>query len=252
MFRVPALARVVMTACGGRAGSPALRSPKHLAVARPGATAPAEVVVREELLGRSVLGRPIAATEIRPRNARTRILVVGCIHGNEPAGIDIAELLENEALSGVDVWTVEDLNPDGVARHTRQNADGVDLNRNFPFHWERLGRLGDQQFSGSGPLTEPESRVAYNLIRRVHPAITVWFHQPLALVDESGGDLGIEQRYASLVGLPLRRLTRYPGSAAGWQNNTMPGTSAFVVELPAGTLSAAAAERYADALVSLS
>jgi protein MpaA len=212
---------------------------------------PPNLVVRDTVLGRSVLGRPIAATEIRPRNARTRILVVGCIHGNEPAGIAIAELLENESLPGIDIWTVENLNPDGVARRTRQNADGVDLNRNFPFRWERLGRPGDQQFSGAAPLSEPESRAAYDLIRRIHPAITVWFHQPLALVDESGGNPAIEQRYASLVGLPLRRLIRYPGSAAGWQNNTMPGTSAFIVELPPGTLGAADAERYADALVQL-
>jgi hypothetical protein len=29
-------------------------------------------------------------------------------------------------------------------------------------------------------------------------------------------------------------LTRYPGSVVGWQNHTFPGTTAFVVELPAG------------------
>jgi hypothetical protein len=30
----------------------------------------------------------------------------------------------------------------------------------------------------------------------------------------------------------LRRLTRYPGSAAGWQNHRLTGSTAFVVELP--------------------
>jgi protein MpaA len=250
MLGVCALALIFVAACGGRpGGGTAFRSRRRLAIAH--ANEPA-VIVREMLLGRSVLGHPIAATEIQPRGARRRILVVGCIHGNEPAGIAIAELLENETLSGLDVWTVDDLNPDGVARNTRQNADGVDLNRNFPFRWQPLGRLGDQQYSGAAALSEPESRAAYDLIRRIHPSITVWFHQPLALVDESGGNPAIEQRYASLVGLPLRRLIRYPGSAAGWQNNALPGTTAFVVELPAGALSAADAERYADGLVSLS
>jgi len=47
----------------------------------------------------------------------------------------------------------------------------------------------------------------------------------------------VERRFASLVGLPLRRLTRYPGSATGWENHTLPGTTSFVVELPAGRVS---------------
>jgi murein tripeptide amidase MpaA len=33
------------------------------------------------------------------------------------------------------VWVVDDLNPDGFRLHTRQNADLVDLNRNFPYAW---------------------------------------------------------------------------------------------------------------------
>jgi protein MpaA len=52
------------------------------------------------------------------------------------------------------------------------------------------------------------------------------------LVDESGGDVRVERRYARLADLPLRRLVRYPGSAAGWQNHRLPGSTAFVVELP--------------------
>src|SRR5438105_3900981 len=82
---VRALVALLMTsvvACGGRAGNSALGSRRHLAMTQPN---PASVFVRDVLLGRSVLGRPIAATEIRARNAHTRILVVGCIHGNEPA-----------------------------------------------------------------------------------------------------------------------------------------------------------------------
>jgi protein MpaA len=237
-----------LVACGHHVASPRPGLGKHLAMPQ---ASSASFIVHDTLLGRSVLGQPITATEIRPRVSRTRILVVGCIHGNEPAGIAIAELLENEGASGVDIWTVEDLNPDGVARRTRQNADAVDLNRNFPFRWQPLGRAGDQQYSGPAPLSEPESRAAHDLIERIHPVITIWFHQPLALVDESGGSPAIEQRYASLVGLPMRRLIRYPGSAPGWQNNTQPGATAFVVELPAGALAPGDAERYADAVLGL-
>jgi murein peptide amidase A len=177
------------------------------------------------------------------------VLVVGCIHGDEPAGIAIAAQLERLLPpQDVDVWIVPDLNPDGVAAKTRQNARGVDLNRNFPFHWRPLGGVFD---SGPHPLSEPESRAAYRLILRIRPTISIWFHQHLNLVDESEGDVSVERRYARLVGLPLRRLKRYPGSAVGWENHRFPGGTAFVVELPSGRLSEAAARRYARAVFAL-
>jgi hypothetical protein len=69
------------------------------------------------------------------------------------------------------------------------------------------------------------------------------------LVDESGGNAAVERRFAALVGLPIARLTREPGSAVGWENQAFLGTTAFVVELPAGSLAPAAAERYADAVL---
>jgi len=45
------------------------------------------------------------------------------------------------------------------------------------------------------------------------------------------------------------RLTREPGSVVGWANHRFPGTTSFVVELPAAMPSQAAAARYARAVV---
>ena len=96
------------------------------------------------------------------------------------------------------------------------------------------------------------ARAAFDLLNRLQPTVTIWYHQHQNLVDESGGDVAIERRYADLVGLSLRRLTRYAGSATGWQNATMSRrTTAFVVELPAGQLSSASAARYARAVLQL-
>lgn len=200
--------------------------------------------------GTSVQGRPIAVTERGDPRAPTRILVVGCIHGNEPAGIAIARRLAHlRPPHGVAVWTVPDLNPDGVAANTRQNARGVDLNRNFPFGWQALPR--GTYYSGPHALSEPESLFAYQLIQQIRPTITIWYHQHLDVVDQSGADVDVERRYAHLVGEPLVRLTRYPGSVAGWENHAFPGTTAFVVELPAGSLTPAQADRYALAVLRL-
>lgn len=84
------------------------------------------------------------------------------------------------------------------------------------------------------PLSEPEARAVRDFLRRLKPQVTVWFHQPLGLVDESGGTVAIERRFARTARLPLRRLERYPGSVAGWQDHRWPGTTAFVVELGPG------------------
>jgi murein peptide amidase A len=204
------------------------------------------------IVGRSVEGRAIRAVDVGAADAKRRLLVVGSIHGDEPAGTLIARrLLEHAPPANADLWVVADLNPDGAAADTRQNAHGVDLNRNFPWRWRRLGRRGDRYYSGPRPLSEPESRFAYSLIRRLRPHITIWFHQPYGVVDESGGNVSIERMFARLTGLPLRRLPRYPGSAAEWQDHSLRRTTAFVVELPPGRISTATAGRYAEAVLDL-
>jgi murein peptide amidase A len=203
-------------------------------------------VRRDVPLGYSVRHRPIRAVELGDPGASRKVLIVGCVHGDETAGIAIARALASgPAVKGVDLWVVPDLNPDGVAARTRGNASGVDLNRNFP-GWRASGH-GSEYYSGRGPLSEPESRIAANLIRRIRPDLSIWFHQHMAVVDVSEGPRPIERRLARDVGLPTRRLTDYPGSVTGW-TNTLVRDSAFVVELPAGELPAARVTRYAAAV----
>jgi protein MpaA len=217
-----------------------------LVLAGPGAGAAGPTRV---LLGRSVEGRPIEAVELGDPGAARKVLVVGCIHGNECAGIAIARRLERiSPPKGVDLWVVESLNPDGYAAGTRENARGVDLNRNFPWGWQDLEGVTD---SGARPLSEPESRIAYRLILRLRPAVSIWFHQHLNLVDESGGNIAVERRFAELVELPSLRLVRYPGSVTTWENHVLPGKTAFVVELPAGRLARASVSRFAAAVLAV-
>lgn len=214
-----------------------------------GPDAPATTRAVRLPLGQSVRGRRINAVEVGDPRAPKRVLVVGAIHGDESAGIPVARKLERStAQAGVDLWVLRNLNPDGVTRGTRQNAHRVDLNRNFPWRWRPIGRLGDQQYSGTRALSEPETRIARSLIRRIRPDITIWFHQPVGVIDRSGGDVRIERRYARLTGLPLRRLRRYPGGATNWQNDRFDGTTSFVVELPSGRLSKRQVTRHAKAV----
>jgi murein peptide amidase A len=199
-------------------------------------------------LGRSVRGRAIDAVEVAAPNAHTSVLVVGCIHGDEPAGIAVARALEHaRPPAGVALWIVPDLNPDGVAADTRQNADGVDLNRNFPWRWRDMEGVFD---SGERPLSEPEARIAYRLILRIHPAVSIWFHQHESVVDDSTGSRPVERAFAAIAHLPLRALTRYGGSVITWQSHRFPQSSPFVVELPGGTPPPTQVQRYVRAVLS--
>jgi protein MpaA len=196
---------------------------------------------RTVLLGRSVDGRPIAAIETGDLDSPRRELVVGCTHGNECAGVAVAErLAHTQPPPELALWIVPNLNPDGAAANTRQNAHRVDLNRNFPWRWQRLTGVYD---SGPHPLSEPESRLAATLIARVRPNVTIWFHQHLDVVDDSSGDVAIERRFADVADMQLAALTREPGSAVTWQSHCFPAATAFVVELPAGRLAPRAVAR---------
>jgi murein peptide amidase A len=198
------------------------------------------------LVGHSVQGRRIVAYELGDATAARSVLVVGCIHGNECAGIAVVDRLRGLGpLEGVDLRLVPDANPDGRAAGTRGNARGVDLNRNFPHRWRRLGGAF---YSGPRPASEPETRALMRLIRRVRPTVTIWFHQHLNMVVLTRGNLGLQRRFARLAGLRTGHLPGLSGTATGWSNATFPGTTAFVVELPAEGLSARATARIARAV----
>lgn len=207
---------------------------------------------RRVRLGRSVEGRPIRAVELGDPDGKTTVLVVGCIHGNEPAGLAIVKALrELRPAPDSDVWIIRSLNPDGRSANTRQNARGVDLNRNFSYKWEPIGERWDTYYSGPRPLSEPETRMARRFILDLKPDITIWYHQHMRLVYWTGGHKRIQKRYAHLVGLPLVRKPKLPGAATRWQNHRWPHSVAFAVELPAGSLSDRAAKRHARAIVSI-
>jgi murein peptide amidase A len=204
---------------------------------------------RTVLVGRSVQGRRITADVVGPDGARRRILIVGCIHGNECAGLRIVRSLARSRPPGVQLWLIGELNPDGTAAGTRQNADGVDLNRNFPYQWQPVP--GPTYYSGPRPASEPETRAAMKLIRRIRPAVTVWYHQHQDLVDMAGGDRGIARRYAHLAHLRATCLPFLPGTAPGWENHQFPGTTSFVVELPAGPVGRAGLAHHLAAVSAL-
>ena len=198
----------------------------------------------DEVIGRSVQGRPITLARIGDPAAPRKVLVVGCIHGNEPAGRGIvADLVRATPAPDAQLLLVRDMNPDGFAHQARANAHGVDLNRNSPEHWAG---------AGARPWSEPETRAIRDLVLREQPTLSLYYHQPFGLVDvPEGGRPEAARRYSELVGLPLRRLTRRSGSISRWQNARVAPGSAFVVELAAGPLPADLRLRHVAAVLAL-
>jgi murein peptide amidase A len=214
-----------------------------LLTATPSIAARARSAERTVLVGHSRDGRAIVAHVLGAATAKRRVLLVGCIHGNECAGRRILAALEHRPVrTGVQLWLVPSMNPDGEAADTRQNADGVDLNRNFPYQWRAGG--GSTYYAGPRPSSEPETRAAMRLIERIEPAVTIWYHQHEDLVDMAGGDRGVARRYAELSGLRATCLPFLPGTATAWSNHNFAATTAFVVELPAGPVSSGALARH--------
>jgi protein MpaA len=206
---------------------------------------------RSLVVGHSVRGRAIVAYE-RGDPTAPATLVVGVIHGTEPAGLAVIRRLRHVPLpAGVHLWLVPTANPDGLATGTRQNAHGVDLNRNWPTAWVRNGVPWDGYYSGPRPMSEPENRAMRAFILRIRPALTIWYHQPLDVVYGSDPHVAVLKRYARLTGLPYRRLVAPRGAATRWERVHFPRGAHFVVEFPAGRISAATAHRHAAAVLAL-
>jgi hypothetical protein len=107
------------------------------------ASAPTGMNASVMRIGKSVLGRDINATRFG-RGSRY-IIVNGAIHGDEkntvPALLRLLEVIQENfeangcwknRLDEVSLIVIPILNPDGYVSNTRENANGKDLNRQFP------------------------------------------------------------------------------------------------------------------------
>lgn len=212
---------------------------------------PGNLVERSGVIGRSLEGRPIRLRQYGDPRFRGRVLVFACIHGDECAGRSVAPLRGGCPEPDANVFVVSSLNPDGNATASRLNGRGVDLNRNFPSRWQPHGQPGTPEYSGPRPFSEPETRLAARLVRKLRPRVTIWLHQIRrggAFVRAWGPSAPGGRLFAHLAKIPFR-LMRWPaGTGPNWQNHRFPRSTAYVVELPRGRLPSGLAGRLDNAL----
>ena len=188
---------------------------------------------RAEQFGTSALGVPLVAWW--PTTATPTRIVWAAIHGEEAVTMQAAhQALRQVHADDACAVVVPVLNPDGVLAATRQNARGVDLNRNFPAptwrpepsptFWPtttvRTSEYRTQLSSpGSEPGSEPEVQAIMSLVERVQPELVIDLHTPLeCLIAFSEAAIPIAQHLAEPTGIRVRRELASPtfGDSAAW------------------------------------
>jgi murein peptide amidase A len=186
------------------------------------ATTARPAVIGGRVIGHSVQGRPIVAWHLG-RPGRKKVVLIAVMHGNEPAPRRIlTDLRDGPPVHRLNLWVVPVYNPDGLAHHTRKNAHGVDLNRNYPYKW--IPQDGGYE-SGPKPESEPETRAMMRFLAWVRPAYVLSFHQPLHAVDVTERPR-FSRRVARALDLPMTKLdcgSSCHGTMTMWFNHRFRG-----------------------------
>jgi protein MpaA len=176
------------------------------------------IVPKYLTLGKTVKGRDITAMIYG--TGEKRVLVFGGIHGDEQNTSVLARSLavhiNTETLpQNLTVIIVPDSNPDGLLAATRVNANGVDINRNFPSKTWRADYTEQRRFPGTQPSSEPETRAILDLLEHYPPHMVVTLHAAMGCVNWDGpGGANPARTLASINGYPLCESLGYetPGS----------------------------------------
>ena len=152
------------------------------------------------------------------------ILIIGVVHGDEPQGKFLIENYLNlpyhceddsgETTQNNRLLFIPCLNPDGLALNTRKNANGVDINRNFPTsNWEKTDKNSDY-FGGFEPESEIETKFIVEIIKEFSPDIILTLHAPYKVVNYDGPAKEIAEKISEIIGYPISTDIGYstPGS----------------------------------------
>jgi protein MpaA len=189
------------------------------------------------IVGRSVEGRPLELVDVPAASGDARVgaFVFGAIHGDEPGSAELCRRFL-EALAAepplVRTLVLPVANPDGLVRNHKDNARGVDLNRNFAArNWVREHPPGYDP--GAAPLSEPESAALAELIARFDPPVLVAVHQPFRCVNWDGAGEPLAAAMAAACGYPSVASVGYPTPGSfGSRYGVDEGRAVITFELP--------------------
>ncbi|MBF0362470.1 MAG: succinylglutamate desuccinylase/aspartoacylase family protein [Oligoflexia bacterium] len=161
-----------------------------------------------------------------------KILAFSLIHGDEPASGSVTRAWMERLpdIAPRNSWRIIPIaNPDGWRANTRGNANGVDLNRNFPSknwekeslrYWNKDMKKDPRRYPGTNAASESETKCIIDHIKDFRPDFIVAIHTPLGTLDFDGPKL----KYPKYKDLPWIRLGNYPGSLGRymWKDSKVP------------------------------
>ncbi len=177
----------------------------------------------KEKTGRSTFGNDIDLWVEQGEGALT--LLIGGFHGDEVEGpylLDrLIEQLNNGKCAGKNrLAIIPCLNPDGKSLGTRENANKVDLNRNYPtadFAAESYNPHSGIAKSGT-PGSEVETQWFLDVMATYRPERILSIHSDLEMVDYDGPAADWARTVADLTGYKFVENVGYPtpGSFGTW------------------------------------
>ncbi len=167
------------------------------------------------------------------------ILFLGAVHGDELSTVYVLlkfahYIKDNPALFKDKCIIIAPLvNPDGFFSKPseRVNANGVDINRNFPTRdwsseavrqWEGKYNSNRRYYPGKKPGSEQETLFQIALIKRFKPQKILSVHSPLGFYDFDGpsSDLDSFERWLERISKdtnhPLKKYGYFPGSLGNY------------------------------------
>ena len=153
------------------------------------------------------------------------ILIIGVFHGEEPQGEYLINKFLKTDLSEIKnkLLVIPCLNPDGKAKNQRQNANGVDLNRNFPAkNWCITDK--NEYFGGDAPSSETETRFVVDILKNRAIDAVLSLHAPFKTVNYDGPAEKLAAKISQITNYPVQQNIGYPtpgsfGTYAGIERN---------------------------------
>ena len=171
-----------------------------------------------------------------------KVLLIGGMHGDEYSTVTMVfkwMRILDQHHTGEFYWKIAPLlNPDGLLQDLSQrlNANGVDLDRNFPSanwneetlgSWENNTPVDPLTYPGESPLSEAESRWLDEQINTFNPDVIVVLHASYTL-NNFGNNT---ERSYKLVRLHTDQLATRPGSLSHYAG-VIRQIPVLVIELP--------------------